>query len=135
MKATFPTILNASLPPSFRSIRLELAREPDHPTGDAGVAYVVLAPLDPNGKIDAELWRRHREACRVARLRPGKDQDTGHLLHLPGGSWAFHYDGNGEIADEKGYHFSDEQFVPGEYVSLREGDVMRTFKVAAVTRL
>lgn len=135
MKATFPPILNSSLPPSFRSIRLELAREPDHPTGNAGVAYVVLAPLDPNGKIDAELWRQHREACRVARLRPGKDQDTGHLVHRPGGSWAFHYDGNSEIADEAGYHFSDEQFVPGEYVSLREGEVMRTFKVAAVTRL
>ena len=134
MSSTFAPILNASLPPCFRSIRLELARGPEHPSGDAGVAYVILAPLDPNGKIDAGLWREHRDACRVARLRPGRGPDAGHLLHRPGGSWAIHYEG-GEDPDEAGYRFSDERFVPGEYVSLQEGTNMRTYKVAAVDRL
>ena len=56
-------ILNASLPAQFRKIRIELAREPDHPEGDAGVAYVIVAPLDANDKIDPALWRAHREAA------------------------------------------------------------------------
>ena len=39
-------ILNTSLPAQFRQIRIELAREPGHPEGDAAVAYVIVAPLD-----------------------------------------------------------------------------------------
>ena len=39
-------ILNASLPAQFRQFRLALAREPGHPEGDAGVAYIIVAPLD-----------------------------------------------------------------------------------------
>jgi hypothetical protein len=31
-------ILNSSLPPQFRQIRIELAREPSHPEGDNAVA-------------------------------------------------------------------------------------------------
>jgi hypothetical protein len=38
-------ILNTSLPVRFRQIRIEVAREHDHPEGDAGVAYVIVAPL------------------------------------------------------------------------------------------
>ena len=48
-------ILNASLPPQFRQFRLALAREPDHPEGDAEVAYIIVAPLDSEDRIDAKL--------------------------------------------------------------------------------
>ena len=81
-------ILNAALPPAFRQIRIELAREQGHPDGAHNIAYVLVAPLDPDGHIDAEAWRRHREACRVARLRPGQATVHGHLVHRRGGSWA-----------------------------------------------
>lgn len=54
-------ILNASLPAQFRRIRIELAREPGHPEGYAGVAYVVIAPLAADDRIGAGLWRGHRE--------------------------------------------------------------------------
>ena len=64
-------ILNASLPAQFRQFRLALAREPGHPEGDAEVAYIIVAPLDSEDRIDAGLWREHREACRVVRQRPG----------------------------------------------------------------
>ena len=74
-------ILNTSLPPQFRQIRIELAREPGHPEGDTGFAYVIVAPLDANDRIDARLWREHREACRIARLRPDQDDELGHLVH------------------------------------------------------
>jgi hypothetical protein len=63
-------ILNTSLPAQFRQIRIELAREPGHPEGDASIAYVLIAPLDANDRIDPTIWREHRDACRITRLRP-----------------------------------------------------------------
>lgn len=127
-------ILNTSLPPQFRQIRIELAREPGHPDGEAGIAYVIVAPLGEDDRIDAGLWKRHREACRVARLRPNQDDSLGHLLHRPGGSWAFQYD-LGNMPDEAGYHFENERFVQGEYVSIKEEGEMHTFRVTSVSRL
>jgi hypothetical protein len=134
-KGTPSAILNSSLPPRFRQIRLELAREPGHPEGESHIAYVIVAPLDENDKIDAETWRKHREACRVARQRPQQPDSLGHLIHRPGGSWALQYDIAGDLPDEAGYHFGDERFVQGEYVSIREEGEMHTFRVVSVSRL
>ena len=127
-------ILNTSLPAQFRQIRIELAREPGHPEGDAAVAYVIVAPLDPNGRIDAKLGREHREACRFARLRPNQEDGLGHLVHRQGGGWAFHYD-DAPTPDDVGFHFADECFVTGEYVSINERGKMHTYRVVSVTRL
>lgn len=124
-----------SLPSSFREIRLELARERQYPAGSSTYGYVIVAPLDRDAKIDAELWKKHREACRVARFRPTHDDAIGHLVHRPGGSWAFHYDVAGNEDDESGYHFQDECFQIGEYVSIREGGVMHTYVVTSVQPL
>jgi hypothetical protein len=124
-------ILNASLPAQFRRIRIELAREPGHPEGDSGFAYVIVAPLDTDERIDPKLWREHREACRVARLRPDQDDQHGHLVHR-GSGWAFHYP---DTPDEVGFHFTDERFVAGEYVSINEGRKMHTYRVASVSHL
>jgi hypothetical protein len=91
MQKTNPKpILNTSLPTQFRRIRIELAREPSHPEGDPAVAYVIVAPLDADDRIDSELWRKHHDACRIARLRPDREDDHGHLVHRQGGGWAFH---------------------------------------------
>jgi len=128
-------ILNASLPSQFRQIRLELAREPGHPEGDAAVAYVIVAPLDERDRIDTRLWRANREACRIARLRPGEDDALGHLVHLKGGGWAFHYDGEASVPDEVGVHLADERFVTGEYVAIREAGKTHTYRVVAVSHL
>lgn len=126
---------SARLPHSFHQIRLELAREKGHPAGSAQHGYTLFAPLDREGKIDAELWRTHRDACRVVRFRPDEDEAVGHLVHRPGGSWAFHYDIRGKEDDEAGYHFENEKFQIGEYVSIREDDAMHTFCVTSVQRL
>lgn len=134
-KGTPTAILNTSLPARFRQIRLELAREPGHPEGESHIAYVIVAPLDETDKIDAETWKKHREACRVARQRPRQPDIIGHLVHRPGGSWAFQYDAAANIPDEAGYHFGDERFVQGEYVSIREEGKMHTFRVVSVSRL
>lgn len=128
-------ILNTSLPLQFRQIRLELAREPGHPSGDSAVGYIVIAPLISDGRIDPESWKENREACRVTRLRPDGDDEVGHLIHRPGGTWAFHYDSATNLPDEAGYHFADERFVPGEYVSINERGTMHTYRVVSVTHL
>jgi hypothetical protein len=124
-------ILNTTLPAQFRHIRIELAREPGHPEGDTGFAYVIIAPLDSDDRIDATLLREHREACRVARLRPDSEDEHGHLVHR-GGGWAFHYV---NAPDEVGFHFADERFVAGEYVSITEAGKMHTYRVVSVSHL
>jgi hypothetical protein len=118
----------------LKKIRLELARDHEHPDGNRNYGYEFAAPLDSNGKISAEEWHRHRDHCRVRRFRPGEADDIGHVIRKPGGSWAFHYDiDSDEDDDEAGYRFGDHAFVPGEYVSVKEDDdVLRTFKVVRV---
>jgi len=128
-------ILNTALPSSFRRIRLELAREAGHPEGEANIAYILVAPLDDDGHIDAAVWKNHREACRVARQRPDQRDELGHLVHRPGGSWAFHYDISGNTPEEVGHHFASQRFAAGEYVSINEEGRMHTFRVATVQRL
>jgi len=125
-------ILNTSLPPAFRSVRLTLAREPDHPAGDEEVGYVLVMPLTPDGHIDHELWRDHKDACRVIRLRRDEPEIHGYLVRRPGGTWAFRYETS---PDEAGYHFEDERFVEGEYVSITEDEEARPFRVMRVERL
>src|SRR4051794_9658360 len=136
MPTAHPTpILNTSLPLQFRQIRLELAREPGHPDGDSSVGYIIVAPIDADGRIDPVLWKDNRQACRVTRLRSNQADEHGQLVHRPGGTWAFHYDSVAQLADDVGYHFSDERFVTGEYVSINEGGKMHTYRVTSVSRL
>jgi hypothetical protein len=127
------TINVYTLPRAFRRIRLELAREPQHPVGSHRHGYVFVAPLDAAGRLDPGLWKEHRDECRVVRFRPN-DEDVGHLIHRPGG-WAFHYDVDGDEADEAGFRFADERFAPGEYVSIKEGREIRTFRVSSIEHL
>ncbi|MDP3692651.1 hypothetical protein [Bradyrhizobium sp.] len=127
-------ILNASLPVQFRKIRLALAREPGHPEGDADVAYLLVAPLDTEDRIDAKLYREHKDACRVVRQRPNEEDKYGHLVHRPGG-WRFHYEGETELTDEVGYHLSHERFVVGEYISIDERGKMHTYRVISVSSI
>jgi hypothetical protein len=118
----------------LKKVRLELARDPEFPEGSRKHGYVFFAPLDPSGYIVVSSWRREREKCRVTRFWDG-NEERGHLVRKPGGSWAFHYDILGdEEDDETGYRFGDHAFRIGDYVSVKEhDDIMRTFRVASVT--
>ena len=123
--------------PSMRRVRLELARDPEHPVGSRAHGYDFIAPLDDDGHIIAEDWKRVRERCRVKRFWAGEADQIGHIVRKRGGSWAFHYDIDGDSAsDESGYRFGAHAFKPGEYVSIKEHDgVLRTFKVMSVREL
>ncbi|MBL8565726.1 MAG: hypothetical protein JNM89_08425 [Hyphomicrobiaceae bacterium] len=119
---------------SLKRVRLELARDHDHPEGSRSHGYDFIAPIDDNGHIVADEWKRLRDRCRVKRFWASEQDMVGHIVRKPGGSWAFHYDIHGEPdADESGYRFDQHAFKRGEYVSIREHDgVLRTFRVISV---
>lgn len=131
----FAPLRNTSLPREFRYIRIERARDHDHPEGDSKTAYIMIAPLDAESRIDAEAWREHKEACRVLRKRPDGGDNLGHLVHGPGGSWRFHYDVARNAPDETGHHFGGEKFEPGEYLSIRKADGVNVYRVVSVLPL
>ena len=125
------------LPHELKRIRLNLARSRDFPTGSAQYGYEFVAPLDAKGHIDAELWRHHRDHCRVRRFWNGAQDQIGRLVHKPGGAehatWIFDYDPLRSDDDESGYRFGAHAFIPGEYVSIRDSrDESHTFKVISV---
>ena len=122
----------------LKSIRLELARDEDFPEGSARHGYEFVAPLNEDGLIDIEKFVAERERCRVLRFWGDEEHETGHLVRLAGGAWAFHYKKAGDIdvEDEQGYRFQAHHFRPGEYVSIREPDEqMRTFRVVRVKNI
>ena len=121
---------------TLKRIRLELARDHDYPNGSRDRGYDFIAPLDDQGHLLAAEWRKERERCRVKRFWAGEKDEIGHLVHKPGGAWAFDYNPNTGADDEKGFKFDRHNFVPGEYVSITEHDgVMRTFFIKAVVDL
>lgn len=130
--SSFAPLRNTSLPRTFRYIRIERARDHDHPEGDSKTAYILIAPLDADSRIDVDTWREHKDACRVVRKRPDSEDTLGHLVHGSGGSWRFHYDVSRTASDESGYHFGDEKFDPGEYLAIREPNGINLYRVVSV---
>ncbi|MGD9814977.1 MAG: hypothetical protein AB7Q23_07240 [Hyphomonadaceae bacterium] len=125
--------MTTRLPTNFRRIRLELAREPGHPEGASDTGYTLVAPLDREGRLDADAWRDHKEACRVVKFGGGGENETGFLRRRPGGSWAFHYDlADGGADDDPGYRLGAHRFVLGEYVTILDDDGAHTFRVVSV---
>lgn len=121
---------------TLNKIRLELARDKEHPEGSNRHGYEFVGPLDADGHLDPAAWKKNRERCRVKRFWLHEPDELGHLVRKRGGQWAFHYDGD-EDEDEGGYRFGNHKFTVGEYVSIREhdDDVMRTFRVVRVEAL
>ena len=117
-------------------IELELAREPGHPLGDRQHAYHLYLPLNGDGQIDAEAWRKNRSLCRVRRFRPNEEEAHGKIVHGPGGRWIFDYSEDTDRDDEIGFRLGEERFAPGEYVSVREDDgITHVFQVISVRPL
>lgn len=114
-------------------IRLEMARTHDHPDGSRYIGYEFAVPLNDQAHIDVGEFAKLKERCRVRRFRPGEDDDIGHLIRKPGGTWAFHYDiHSDEEDDEDGYRFGNHVFRTGEYVTVREDDELVPYRVVEV---
>jgi hypothetical protein len=126
----------SALPANFRRIRLELAREPGHPQGDAHIGYWVVAPLTADGHLDIKTARAFVRACEVVRFRPDAEEERGYLHRRPGGSWSFHYDfEDGGEDEDPGYRLGEHRFIEGEYVTVLEDEGPHTYRVAAVQAL
>jgi hypothetical protein len=119
----------------LKRIRLTMARTKAFPEGSQRHGYEFVAPLDATGHIDAVAWKTVRDQCHVRRFWGDEADDIGHLVHRPGGSWAFHYDVAGDEDDEAGYRFGAHTFNVGDYVSIKDEDgELHTFQVVAVSR-
>ncbi|MDP3803097.1 hypothetical protein [Brevundimonas sp.] len=119
----------------FHHIRLELAREADHPAGDPTEGYDIVAPLDAEGRLDGDALRAEPERGHVRSFLSGQTAGTGRLRHGPGGSWTLDLDG-GDAGDALGFRFADERFVAGEYVSLTSpSGGQHTYVVARVAEV
>jgi hypothetical protein len=120
------------LPPNFRRVRLELAREPNNPEGDATTAYVLTMPLDEQDRLDVKTAQQHRDALTVVRMRHDAEPVRGVLQRRPGGSWALHYEGSEARPedDDPAYRLEQHRFTVGEYVTIMEEDGEHTYRVA-----
>jgi hypothetical protein len=103
---------------------LRLGRNPDagFPEGDDNTGYVIVAPLDPSGVLDAEQWKKDKARCKVVRFTPGHEDDADGLLVHRGTGWFFHYDEDDEGPDEPVYRLGDHKLRVGEYVTIHEAD-------------
>lgn len=119
----------------FHHIRLELAREAGRPAGDPGEGYDIVAPLDADGRLDAEGWRSDPERAHVRRFSRDRTVAAGRLRHGPGDRWVLDLE-PGEAGDAVGFRFGDERFVVGEYVSLSlPSNEQHTYVVARVIEI
>lgn len=123
-------------PYPFKRIRLHLARSKEFPSGSSERGYELIAPLDRKGRIDARMWKKNPDRCRVRRFWEGEREQVGRLVHKPGGNeharWVFDYDVDRSDDDEAGYRFGAHVFAPGEYLTLRDTNGEHTFKVVSV---
>lgn len=119
---------------SLKKIRLELARTPDRPEGDASCGYEFKAPLDSKGRLDAAEWPKVKDACKVRRFWTGAGDEHGTLQHHRN-RWVFSYR-PGDADDEPIFRLDQHAFTVGEYVTVTEHDgVARPFRVASVEPL
>lgn len=115
-------------------IRLEMARNKEFPEGNRNRGYDIVAPLDEDGRLDKDAWKKAKASATVTRFWDGERAALGQLVHQRSG-WAFDYDPQRADDDESGFRFADHVFRPGEYVSVRDhgADELHTFVVSSVT--
>lgn len=119
---------------SLFRIRLELAREKDHPEGSPQHAYEIVAPLKADGHLDAAEWKAQRASCTARRFWAGEADQHGELIHTRGGHWALSYDPTTDEDDESLFRMDSHLIRKGEYLSLSgPGGQRHTFRIAAVS--
>jgi hypothetical protein len=119
----------------LRRIRLELGRLAGSPGGNPNYGYEFVAPLDAEGRLDAEAWPEVEQLCTMRHFAPRVDDVHGELIYRGHGEWAFSYI-PGDSDDEVIYRLDKHRLCEGEYVSITERDgVTRPFKVVSVEPL
>lgn len=118
---------------NWTSIRLELGRTRDFPNGSASRAYLLRAPLDPEGVIDEQALLKLPEQATVRRLWPSEPDISGFLTRI-GEKWAFVSGRNGAERTV----FTEMDALPiseGAMLTLREQGRELPFRVAKLRAL
>jgi hypothetical protein len=116
---------------AWSTIRLELARNPEFPEGSPRHGYLLHAPLDRAGRLDANAYKAERDRALVEEFWGDSDPKHGRLVHRNQNLWCFSFGANDEEAI---FHFGDHVFAPGEYLTVRDlSGTDLTFRVTAVT--
>ena len=114
---------------TLMKLRLELAREPEHPAGSPLHGFEIVAPLNADGLLDLDEWRDKKSHCLVRRFWQGEGDRHGTLTHN-GSHWRFHYAETPEDDDEDVFRLGAHKLLVGEYISVTEDDgEEHTFRV------
>jgi len=117
---------------------MRLGRNPgtEYPEGDDNRGYVLTAPLNADGKLDADLWRANKKTCTVDRFSPDPDEKADGWLTHRGANWFFHYDEDHEGPDEPLFRLGDHTIRVGDYLTIHEadGDVL-TYKITEAVKV
>ena len=105
-------------------ITLRLSRNPDagFPDGDDRFGYVMVAPLDSDGMLDASNWSEQCRDCTVTRFTDDRAERREGRLRHKGERWYFDYDVNDDSDDEPVYKLGDHRLRHGDYVTIHEAD-------------
>lgn len=111
-------------------VRLELASSREFADGNRDYGYELLAPLDPDCRLDIAAWQRRRHDNWVRRFQPAQEDGWGRLWHDRLG-WFFVF-GYGIDSGEAGLEDEDAAFVlGGEIWIIGDDGRARRFYVAA----
>ena len=114
----------------MKTVRIELARNPDKPDGDVQDSYELHAFLNPEGR--AEISEENEQLMTFSRSRPGAPTAHGQIVRQQNGNWAFSYEA-GEDDDEVIVGFESHQFQTGEYLTVvQNDDVEHVYRVVSV---
>lgn len=117
---------------SLFHVRMELARGPGAPEGNANEGYEFIVPLTADKKVDAAAWRLHKDRCTVIRFAPDDDEYHGHLAHV-GQGWKFRYETKEFDEEEPLAHLERHTLAEGEYLTVTGYDEeTRTFRIVWV---
>lgn len=116
-------------------VRLSLARGPERPCVGAVPGYVVVAPLDADARLDAGLWNRRQDQCRVTRLCPDGSVAFGRLtygLDAAGARWRFDF--GVDAGDELDIGTTPElgRLRPGDRLAISNFGEFRPYRIDAV---
>lgn len=114
-------------------IVLRLARNPGaaHAEADDHRGYTLVAPLTPEGKLDAAAMKSAKATVR--RFAPDADPVEGRIIRH---GTAFAFDYGDAVGAEPGFKLGDHTFNLGDYVSVQDEDgSLLTYKVTEKTLL
>ena len=77
----------------WKTIRLELAKTRGFPTGSVSRGYLIRAPIDETGRIDADALAANPDRATVRRFWSTDPDERGHVLRADG-HWALRCNGS-----------------------------------------